>query len=178
MAKGQKYYRQEFRKTIVEPYNSGKSLGELSSEYGISKSTINGWIKNAKSTTADKDTTITSAEYQAMLKKMARLEEENKILKKAMAILASSFHRRLFRLYNPARRKPPQMGCGCFSSNNHTHKNTGLSTLGNRFDECMSRFEFETYVQGYEAVSDWITYYNTVRIHSGINYKAPQSYYL
>lgn len=45
-------------------------------------------------------------------------------------------------------------------------------------DECISRFEFETYGQGYEAVSDWIAYYNTVRIHSGINYKAPQSYYL
>ncbi len=86
MAKGQKYYTEEFRKTIVEPYNSGKSLAELSSEYGISKSTINGWIKKAKPITVDKDTTITSVEYQAMLKKMARLEEENKILKKAMAI--------------------------------------------------------------------------------------------
>ncbi len=48
MAKGQKYYTEEFRKTIVELYNSGKSLAELSSEYGISKSTINGWIKKAK----------------------------------------------------------------------------------------------------------------------------------
>ncbi|WP_143327662.1 transposase [Clostridium sp. USBA 49] len=34
MAKGQKYYTEEFRKTIVELYNSGKSLAELSSEYG------------------------------------------------------------------------------------------------------------------------------------------------
>ncbi|WP_418222801.1 IS3 family transposase [Clostridium isatidis] len=82
MAKGQKYYTEEFRKTIVELYNSGKSLAELSSEYGISKSTINGWIKKAKPITVDKDTTITSEEYQAMLKKMARLEEENEILKK------------------------------------------------------------------------------------------------
>jgi transposase len=36
----------------------------------------------------DKDTTITAAEYQVMLKKIARLEEKNEILKKAMAIFA------------------------------------------------------------------------------------------
>jgi transposase len=63
-------------------------LSELSSEYGISKSTIAGWVKKAKPIIVDKDTTITSTDYQAMLKKMARLEEENEILKKAMAIFA------------------------------------------------------------------------------------------
>jgi transposase len=88
MAKGQKRYTEEFRKTIAELYNSGKSLEELNSEYGISKSTITGWVKKAKPITVDKDTTITSADYQAMLKKMARLEEENEILKKAMPIFA------------------------------------------------------------------------------------------
>jgi transposase len=88
MAKGQKKYTQEFRKTIVELYNSGKSLAELNSEYGISKSTITGWVKKGKPITVDKDTTITSADYQAMLKKMARHEEENEIFKKAMAIFA------------------------------------------------------------------------------------------
>lgn len=88
MARGQKHYTEEFKKTIVELYNSGKSLAELSSEYGISKSTITGWLKKVKPVTVDKDTTITAADYQAMLKKMARLEEENEILKKAMAIFA------------------------------------------------------------------------------------------
>ena len=88
MAKGQNKYTEEFRNTIIDLYNSGKSLAELSSEYGISKSTITGWVKKVKPITVDKDTTITSADYQAMLKKMARLEEENEILKKAMAIFA------------------------------------------------------------------------------------------
>jgi transposase len=36
----------------------------------------------------DKDITITAVDYQVMLKKMARLEEENEILKKAMGIFA------------------------------------------------------------------------------------------
>jgi len=88
MAKGQNKYTEEFRNTIIDLYNSGKSLAELSSEYGISKSTITGWVKKSKPIIVDKDTTITSADYQAMLKKMARLEEENEILKKAMAIFA------------------------------------------------------------------------------------------
>jgi transposase len=88
VARGQKQYTEEFRNTIVELYNSGKSLGELSREYALSKSTINGWIKKNEPMTVDKDTTITAAEYKAMLKKMAQLEEENEILKKAMGIFA------------------------------------------------------------------------------------------
>lgn len=46
------------------------------------KTTLTGWLKKAKTISADKDKEITTAEYQAMLKKMARLEEENEILKK------------------------------------------------------------------------------------------------
>ncbi|MGB9769761.1 MAG: hypothetical protein ACPLUK_03775 [Caldisericum exile] len=70
-------------------YNHGKSLAELSSEYGISKSTISGWLKKAKPINIEnKGTPITVEEYQAMLKKVARLEEKNEILKKAMAIFA------------------------------------------------------------------------------------------
>ena len=86
MPKGQKQYTDEYKNTIVELYNSGKTISELSSEYGISKSTILGWIKKAKPITIDKDTTVTNSDYQKMLKRMAQLEEENEILKKAMAI--------------------------------------------------------------------------------------------
>ncbi|AIS52275.1 hypothetical protein TKV_c11010 [Thermoanaerobacter kivui] len=45
MPRGQRKYNDEFKNTIVELYNYGKSLAELSSEYGISKSTISGWLK-------------------------------------------------------------------------------------------------------------------------------------
>lgn len=88
MARGQKHYTDEFKNTLVELYNSGKSLGELSREYGISKSTITVWVNKAKPVAVDKDKTVTAADYQEMLKKMARLEEENEILKKAMTIFA------------------------------------------------------------------------------------------
>lgn len=88
MARGQKQYTEEFKNTIVELYNAGKSLAELSSEYALSKSTITGWTKKNKPIAVDKNTTITSADYLAMLKKNKQLEEENEILKKAMGIFA------------------------------------------------------------------------------------------
>lgn len=88
MARGQKEYTEEFKNTIVELYNSGKSLAELNSEYAVSKSTITGWIKKNKPIAVDKNTTITASEYQSLLKKNKQLEEELEILKKAMGIFA------------------------------------------------------------------------------------------
>jgi transposase len=88
MKRIQKQYTDEFRNTLVELYNSGKSLADLGHEYSISKSTVTVWINKSKPIVVGKDKTITTAEYQQMLKKMARLEEENEILKKATAIFA------------------------------------------------------------------------------------------
>ena len=88
MGRSKKQYTDEFKNTLVELYNSGKSLADLSREYGIAKSTVTVWINKLKPIAVDKDKTITTAEYQKMLKKMAILEEENEILKKATAIFA------------------------------------------------------------------------------------------
>ena len=88
MKRVQKQYTDEFKKTLVELYNSGKSLADLSREYDISKSTVTVWIKKSKPIVVYKDKTITTEEFQEMLKKIARLEEENEILKKATAIFA------------------------------------------------------------------------------------------
>jgi len=46
------------------------------------------WINKSKPIVVYKDKTITTDEFQQMLKKIARLEEENEILKKATAIFA------------------------------------------------------------------------------------------
>ena len=88
MARGQKQYTDEFKNTIVELHNSGKSLAELSSKYALAKSTIVGWINKNKPITVDKNKTITAADYQVVLKKLAKIEEENDILKKALGIFA------------------------------------------------------------------------------------------
>ena len=88
MGKGRRY-DQEYKDMIVELFKSGMSLAELSSEYGIAKSTINGWIKDVKEIKVDENEVMTLKEVKALKKEMARIEEENEILKKAMAIFAT-----------------------------------------------------------------------------------------
>ena len=82
-------YNQEYKDMIVELFKSGMSLAELSSEYGIAKSTINGWIKDVKEIKVDENEVMTLKEVKALRKEMARIKEENEILKKAMAIFAT-----------------------------------------------------------------------------------------
>ena len=88
MGKGRRY-DQEYKDMIVELFKSGISLAELSSEYGIAKSTINGWIKDVKEIKVDENEVMTLKEVKALKKEMARIKEENEILKKAMAIFAT-----------------------------------------------------------------------------------------
>ena len=88
MGKGRRY-DQEYKDMIVELFKSGMSLAELSSEYGIAKSTINGWVKDVKEIKVDENEVMILKEVKALRKEMARIKEENEILKKAMAIFAT-----------------------------------------------------------------------------------------
>ena len=97
MGKGRRY-DQEYKDMIVELFKSGMSLAELSSEYGIAKSTINGWIKDVKEIKVDENEVMTLKEVKALKKEKARSKEENERLhlrralaKKAMAILATRY---------------------------------------------------------------------------------------
>lgn len=83
-------YTEEFKNTIIELYKSGKSLAELNAEYGIPKSTISTWAKENSPAVLSCEDPITLKEFKAMKKEMARIKEENEILKKAMAILAKN----------------------------------------------------------------------------------------
>ena len=95
MGKGRRY-DQEYKDMIVELFKAGMRLAELSSEYGIAKSTINGWIKDVKEIKIDENEVITLKEVKALKKEMARIKEKNEILyqrralaKKTMAIFAT-----------------------------------------------------------------------------------------
>ena len=95
MGKGRRY-DQEYKDMIVELFKSGMSLAELSSEYGIAKSTINGWVKDVKEIKVDENEVMTLKEVKALKKEMARIKEEDEILhhrralaKKVMAIFAT-----------------------------------------------------------------------------------------
>ena len=42
---GQRKYSEDFKKTIVTLYESGKTYADIKKEYGISSSTLSGWVK-------------------------------------------------------------------------------------------------------------------------------------
>lgn len=87
MGRGKKY-TEDYKEMISDLYKSGMTISEISSEYGIAKSTINGWIKANKEIKISEDDVITLKEVAKLKKEMARIKEENEILKKAMAIFA------------------------------------------------------------------------------------------
>lgn len=51
MARQYKSYEEDFKKTVVKLYETGKGVSELSREYGVGKSTIESWIKKFKTIT-------------------------------------------------------------------------------------------------------------------------------
>ena len=65
MGKGRRY-DQEYKDMIVELFKSGMSLAELSSEYGIAKSTINGWVKDVKEIKVDENEIYTLSLHDAL----------------------------------------------------------------------------------------------------------------
>ncbi|WP_300257298.1 hypothetical protein [Clostridium sp.] len=65
---------------ISDLYKSGMTISEISSEYRIAKSTINGWIKANKEIKISEDDVITLKEVAKLKKEMARIKEENEIL--------------------------------------------------------------------------------------------------
>lgn len=44
-------------------------------------------------------------------------------------------------------------------------------------EECLSRHQFSSFAEAYQVVSEFMLFYNTTRIHSGINYLTPLEYY-
>lgn len=79
-------YTSEFKKTIVNLYHSGKSYAQFHSEYGVSSSSLSKWVKLYSEVKIDDDTVITAQQIKELQKRNAQLEEENLILKKAIAI--------------------------------------------------------------------------------------------
>lgn len=88
MSKNGVRYTDEFKKQIVELYRSGHSVNHLSSEYGVSDISIYKWIKELSPVEISAGKEISTKDYQAMQKRIAELEMECDILKKATAIFA------------------------------------------------------------------------------------------
>ena len=74
-----KKYNAEFKSMIVELYQTGRAIKDLSREYGVSEVTIYKWIKQLSPVTSNEDTEISLDEIKRMKQEMLRLQEENEI---------------------------------------------------------------------------------------------------
>lgn len=83
-----KVYDEEFKKTIVDLYRSGKGVTELSREYGISTVNIYKWIRRFSPIETTTGEITNNDEILKLKKELANLKEENEILKKAVAIFS------------------------------------------------------------------------------------------
>lgn len=88
MTKEYKKYDEEFKKTIVNLYENGKGITELSREYGVIKSNIINWIKKYKTITTSTGEVTNNDEILKLKKELQHVQTENEILKKAVAIFS------------------------------------------------------------------------------------------
>jgi len=87
-------YPAEFRQQIVDLHGAGRTIGELSREFGVSKQSISTWIAQAVADrgkpTRGKDvlTTAEREELSRLRRQVRQLQQERDILAKATAWFA------------------------------------------------------------------------------------------
>lgn len=90
MSKKNKTYTEELKKTLVDLINNGKTMAEVSREYGVATSNLVGWKKLYTNISPESEELITLAEYKKLKKDFLSLKEECDILKKALTIFAKN----------------------------------------------------------------------------------------
>jgi transposase len=94
-----KRYTDDFKKMILEVYNTGKPIKEICEEYGVSYESVHNWVDKAQPKEKISDKPIISVPKQTkedinnanneilkLKKENERIATENEILKKAIAI--------------------------------------------------------------------------------------------
>jgi len=79
-------YDEDFKKSIVTLFQNRKSQSQLSKEYGVSLSAINKWVRLYSTVKTEDGEILTAKQIKELQKRLLQLEEENLILKKAIAI--------------------------------------------------------------------------------------------
>lgn len=88
MKKDYKQYDEDFKKTIVSLYESGKKISELSREYGVGHTNIRNWINKYQTITTSTGEVTNNDEILKLKKELQQIQLENEILKKAVAIFS------------------------------------------------------------------------------------------
>jgi len=79
-------YDDEFKQNLVNLYQSGKTQTDIAKEYGVSDSALTRWVKQFSEVRLNDDQILTVQQIKQLQKRNAKLEEENLILQKAIAI--------------------------------------------------------------------------------------------
>ena len=90
MARSYNKFDEEYKKTIVELYENGKTVSELEREYGIGHSTITNWINKYQKINTLSGKVTTNNEVDKLKKELKKAQLENEILKKAVAIFSKN----------------------------------------------------------------------------------------
>ena len=85
MAKNPKY-DEDFKKSLVSLHHNGKTQTDLCKEYGVSQTALSRWVKLYSTVQTEDGELITAKQVKELQRRNAQLEEENIILKKAIAI--------------------------------------------------------------------------------------------
>lgn len=88
MSKQYKSYDEDFKKTIVNLYETGKSIADLSREYGVGHTNVRNWINKYQTITTSTGETTNNDEILKLKKELKQVQLENEILKKAVAIFS------------------------------------------------------------------------------------------
>lgn len=81
-----KRYDDKFKKSLVSLYQNGKTQTSLCKEYGVSPAALARWIKQYSTVEINDGEVLTALQVKELQKRNAQLEEENLILKKAIAV--------------------------------------------------------------------------------------------
>jgi transposase len=85
---GRIVYDQSFKKTLVELLNSGKSVKDLTKEFGVSQASIHRWDKEFNTTTSTDNSKSEALKIKTLEKELKDVKLERDILKKAVSIFS------------------------------------------------------------------------------------------
>ncbi|MDG6112589.1 IS3 family transposase [Lactococcus formosensis] len=94
-----KRYDEEFKQSLVNLYQTGKTQSELCKDYGVSQTALSKWIKQYSQVKLEDNSVLTAKQIQDLQKRNAQLEEENLNLKKSKCHIHAKLKVRLLAVY-------------------------------------------------------------------------------
>ncbi|GAA3278384.1 transposase [Nesterenkonia halobia] len=87
-----KIYSEEFKATALELLDSGMTQQQVCEDLGLSKSTLQLWVKNRRMTQHgfEPSETVADRAEQTRMLHIRELEQENKVLREAAAYLSQA----------------------------------------------------------------------------------------